>query len=207
LHARNKPRMVSETLSDKARRVLLKLDSGCLIGSAEKLRVGSADATAAVLVDADRSFQLGRLAEKDVQRLESMLLEMHAKIPGAAPLRTNSSAISSLKRKASDLYQARVCDPRADSCESNETGCARTQSDHAAACTQDAATPRAFADANGHQFAGELHPRWQPSWFSARGSLPCGLLFELQTSRLSRTMGVRSGQHSCVRAPARMLSP
>jgi len=104
--------MVSETLSDKARRVLLKLDSGCLIGSAEKLRVSSADGTAAVLVDADHSFQLGRLAEKDVQRLEDMLLKMHAKIPGAAPLRTNSSAISSLKRKASDLYQVRVCDPR-----------------------------------------------------------------------------------------------
>ena len=106
------PAMVSESLSDKARRVLLKLDSGCLIGSAEKLRVSSADATAAVLVDADHSFQLGRLAEKDVQRLEDMLLQMHAKIPGAAPLRTNSSAISSLKRKASDLYQVRVRNPR-----------------------------------------------------------------------------------------------
>ena len=103
--------MVSETLSDKARRVLLKLDSGCLIGSAEKLRVSTADGTAAVIVDADHSFQLGRLAEKDVQRLEDILLRMHAKVPGAAPLRTNSSAISSLKRKASDLYQVRsVCD-------------------------------------------------------------------------------------------------
>ncbi len=55
--------MVSEALSDKARRVLLKLDSGSLIGSAEKLRVSDADATTAVIVDADHSFQLGRLAE------------------------------------------------------------------------------------------------------------------------------------------------
>ena len=99
--------MVSEALSDKARRVLLKLDSGSLIGSAEKLRVSNADATTAVIVDADHSFQLGRLAEKDVQRLEDILLKMHAQTPGAAPLRTNSSAISSLKRKASDLYQVR----------------------------------------------------------------------------------------------------
>ena len=150
--------MVSEALSEKARRILLKLDSGSLIGSAEKLQVSNADATTAVIVDADHSFQLGRLAEKDVQRLEDILLKMHAKTPGAAPLRTNSSAISSLKRKASDLYQVRSAVGRLvhgkQRHRKTKIYCSQV-SEACAPCSQDAATPRAFGDANGHHFAGE----------------------------------------------------
>ena len=93
------------TLSDKARRVLLKLDSGSLIGSADKLKVDGVPAESAVIVTAEHTFDLGRLSEKDVQRLENILLQMHAKVPHAQPLRTASSAIESLKRKASDLFQ------------------------------------------------------------------------------------------------------
>lgn len=92
------------TLSEKARRVLLKLDSGCIIGSADKLRVDGAPASA-VIVSVDHTFGLGRLSEKDVQRLESILLQMHAKVPHAEPLRTASAAIESLKRKASEVFQ------------------------------------------------------------------------------------------------------
>lgn len=92
------------TLSAKARRVLLKLDSGSIIGSAGKLKVEGAPASA-VIVSAEHTFGLGRLSEKDVQRLENILLQMHAKVPHAGPLRTASAAIESLKRKASDVFQ------------------------------------------------------------------------------------------------------
>ena len=94
-----------ETLSAKARRVLLKLDSGSVIGSADRLRVEGAAPATAVIVTADHTYSLGRLSEKDVQRMENILLQMHAKVPHAQPLRTHSSAIEGLKRKASDLYQ------------------------------------------------------------------------------------------------------
>lgn len=96
--------MPGVTLSDAARKVLLKLDSGALIGCAERLKV-DAPAASAVIISADQTFGLGRLSEKDVQRLENILLQMHAKVPHAQPLRTASAAIESLKRKASDIFQ------------------------------------------------------------------------------------------------------
>lgn len=98
------------TLSAKARRVLLKLDSGSIIGSAGKLKVDGAPASA-VIVSAEHTFGLGRLSEKDVQRLENILLQMHAKVPHAGPLRTASAAIESLKRKASDVFQVGPLEP------------------------------------------------------------------------------------------------
>lgn len=94
-------------LSESARRILLKLDSGSLIGSAGRLKVDGKDAASAVLVPAERTYDLGRLAERDVQRLESILLQMHAKVPHAQPLRTASAAIETLKRKASEVFQVR----------------------------------------------------------------------------------------------------
>ena len=96
----------SETLvlSERARRVLLKLDSGSIIGSADRLRVDGAPASA-VLVSAEQTFELGRLSEKDVQRLEAILVKMHGKVPHAEPLLTASAAIESLKRKASEVFQ------------------------------------------------------------------------------------------------------
>lgn len=95
-------------LSDKARRVLLKLDCGSLIGCSDALRVDGAPAASAVIVTADHTYSLGRLSEKDVQRLENILLQMHSKVPNAQPLRTASAAIEGLKRKASDTFQVRL---------------------------------------------------------------------------------------------------
>lgn len=97
-------------LSERARRVLLKLDSGSMIGCSDRLRVDGA-AASAVLVSADHSFGLGRLSEKDVQRLEAILVKMHGKVPHAEPLRTASAAIESLKRKASEVFQVRYLTP------------------------------------------------------------------------------------------------
>ena len=100
----------STALSERARRVLLKLDSGSMIGCSDRLRVDGA-AASAVLISADHSFGLGRLSEKDVQRLEAILVKMHGKVPHAEPLRTASAAIESLKRKASEVFQVRYSRP------------------------------------------------------------------------------------------------
>ena len=88
-------------MSQKYRKLSLRLDNGALIGHSEKL-LGDASG-GPVLLPVDRAFSRGLVTEQQAKRLEALLVQMHSRAPNAAPLRSLSDI--NRKRKEPDYAQ------------------------------------------------------------------------------------------------------
>ena len=65
-------------------RVVLRLDSGALVGSGAQIQGGPSQE--AVVLAVDRAFRSGRVSEAQIARVSSLLSELRAKVPAAAGL-------------------------------------------------------------------------------------------------------------------------
>lgn len=83
------------TLSDAARRILLRLDNGSLLGAAARL--GGADNSSgqpAVLLSALEAEKAGRLLPNDLDRLNRLLHQAERLVQAQAPFLLVSSAVA-----------------------------------------------------------------------------------------------------------------
>ena len=69
-------------LSSRAKRVQLRLDSGQIVGAADRLGVVGLPATSAAIMDVDKAFAAGKLPASLVQKLEDILQKLAAKVSG-----------------------------------------------------------------------------------------------------------------------------
>lgn len=88
-------------MSQKYRKLSLRLDNGALIGHSEKLLGDPSGGP--VLLPVDRAFSRGLVTEQQAKRLEALLVQMHSRAPNPAPLRSLSDI--NRKRKEPDYAQ------------------------------------------------------------------------------------------------------
>ncbi len=69
-------------LSERARKVQLRLDSGQIVGAADRLGLVGLPATSAAIMDVDKAFEAGKLPASLVLRLEEILQKLAAKVSG-----------------------------------------------------------------------------------------------------------------------------
>lgn len=69
-------------LSQRARRVQLRLDSGQIVGAADRLGMVGLPATSAAILDLDQAFAAGKLPASLVDKLEEILQKLAAKVSG-----------------------------------------------------------------------------------------------------------------------------
>ncbi|EIE20777.1 Bromodomain-domain-containing protein [Coccomyxa subellipsoidea C-169] len=94
---------------EKYRKLSLRLDNGAVIGHSEKL-LGDPNG-GPVLLPVDKAFSRGLVTERQVKRLEALLIQMHSRAPNAAPLRSLSEL--NRKRKEPDSAQELAGHPKA----------------------------------------------------------------------------------------------
>ncbi len=80
----HQPRSMDEKPAPRTN-LVLRLDDGSVIGDASRL-LGN-NTTGPVLLDAQHLFNLGRLGQKDVDRLQGLLTAFEAKVPNINALR------------------------------------------------------------------------------------------------------------------------
>lgn len=84
------------------RHFVLRLDDGSLIGDGKWLQ---GKCNGAVLLTPRQAFELGRVKETDVLRLQSILDQLSASLPSAAPMRSLSTGHLGQKRKSYDAVE------------------------------------------------------------------------------------------------------
>ncbi len=99
---RNPPKTRMVQMIEKYRKLSLRLDNGAVIGHSEKL-LGDPNG-GPVLLPVDKAFSRGLVTERQVKRLEALLIQMHSRAPNAAPLRS----LSELNRKRKEPDSAQV---------------------------------------------------------------------------------------------------
>ncbi|CAL8468016.1 g7554 [Coccomyxa elongata] len=105
-------------MSQKYRKLSLRLDNGALIGHSEKLLGDPSGGP--VLLPVDRAFSRGLVSEQQAKRLEALLVQMHSRAPNAAPLRSLSDI--NRKRKEPDYAQDQAAHQKAAHLNSGRRG-------------------------------------------------------------------------------------
>ncbi len=97
------PHLVNGGQQMSCRQVVLRLDDGSLIGDSKLLQDGKS--SGAVLLTPDQAFEAGRVREADVHRLRTILQQLDAIEPPAAPMRSLSTANAGQKRKPHETVE------------------------------------------------------------------------------------------------------
>mmetsp|Transcript_763 Transcript_763/g.2334 ORF Transcript_763/g.2334 Transcript_763/m.2334 type:complete len:398 (-) Transcript_763:563-1756(-) len=100
-------------LSQRARRVQLRLDSGQIVGAADRLGMVGLPATSAAILDLDQAFAAGKLPASLVDKLEEILQKLAAKVSGNGSyhLRTVNNVIHD---QPPDTARGALATPRAN---------------------------------------------------------------------------------------------